>query len=77
MAQFYRMQNKTVVLAAADTFRAAAVEQLQVWGERAGVRVISGAANADSAAVAFDALEASISRDTGRPVGRHRRTAPQ
>jgi fused signal recognition particle receptor len=46
----------TVVLAAADTFRAAAVEQLQTWGQRIGVEVISGKENSDPASVAFDAI---------------------
>lgn len=46
----------TVVLAAADTFRAAAVEQLQTWGQRIGVAVISGKENSDPASVAFDAI---------------------
>jgi fused signal recognition particle receptor len=49
----------TVVLAAADTFRAAAVEQLQTWGQRIGVEVISGKENSDPASVAFDAIEKS------------------
>jgi fused signal recognition particle receptor len=62
LAQFFKGQNRSVVLAAADTFRAAAIEQLQIWGERSGVKVISGRPNADSAAVAFDALDATISR---------------
>jgi fused signal recognition particle receptor len=48
-----------VVLAAADTFRAAAVEQLQTWGKRIGLEVISGKENSDSASVAFDAIEKS------------------
>jgi fused signal recognition particle receptor len=46
----------TVVLAAADTFRAAAVEQLQTWGQRIGVEVISGKENSDPASIAFDAI---------------------
>jgi len=48
-----------VVLAAADTFRAAAVEQLQTWGKRIGLEVISGKENSDPASVAFDAIEKS------------------
>jgi fused signal recognition particle receptor len=48
-----------VVLAAADTFRAAAVEQLQTWGKRIGIEVISGKENSDPASVAFDAIEKS------------------
>jgi fused signal recognition particle receptor len=51
----------TVILAAADTFRAAAVEQLQTWGERLGIEVISGKENSDPASVAFDAIEHSLS----------------
>jgi fused signal recognition particle receptor len=56
--QFLR-QGKKVVLAAADTFRAAATEQLQIWGERAGVRVVAQKQGSDSAAVAFDAWQAA------------------
>jgi fused signal recognition particle receptor len=52
-----KAQGKTVVLAAVDTFRAAAVEQLQVWGERNGVEVVAGAQNADPASVAYAAVE--------------------
>ncbi len=50
-------QGKKVVLAAGDTFRAAAIEQLQVWGERTGTEVVAGAAGADAAGLAFEALE--------------------
>ncbi|CAB4749608.1 unannotated protein [freshwater metagenome] len=50
-----KRENKSVLLAAADTFRAAAVEQLQTWGERLEVEVITGPANGDPASVAFDA----------------------
>ena len=56
LAQQYREQGKRAFLAAADTFRAAAVEQLQIWGSRTGTPVIAGGQNADSAGVAFDAL---------------------
>jgi fused signal recognition particle receptor len=56
LAQSFQSQG-TVVLAAADTFRAAAVEQLQTWGQRIGVEVISGKENSDPASVAFDAIE--------------------
>jgi len=61
IAKLARMfQNRgSVVLAAADTFRAAAVEQLQTWGKRIDVTVISGKENSDPAAVAFDAIEKS------------------
>ncbi len=57
LAHFYREQGKGVVLAAGDTFRAAAVEQLKIWGERTGVPVIAGAAGADAAGLAFEALD--------------------
>jgi fused signal recognition particle receptor len=53
------LDTGTVVLAAADTFRAAAVEQLQTWGQRIGVEVISGKDNSDPASVAFSAIERS------------------
>lgn len=56
LAQLYHEQGKHVMLVAGDTFRAAAVEQLQVWGQRTGCEVIAGAQNADSAGLAFDAL---------------------
>jgi fused signal recognition particle receptor len=55
-------QGLKVMLAAGDTFRAAAVEQLQIWGERNGVPVISQAAGADPAAVIFDAVQAAQAR---------------
>ncbi len=53
-------EGRTVVVAAADTFRAAAVEQLVTWAERAGARVVKGAAGSDPAAVAFDAVRSAI-----------------
>ena len=56
LAQLYREQGLRVVLVAGDTFRAAAVEQLQVWGQRTGCPVIAGVAGADAAGLAFDAL---------------------
>ena len=49
LVSYLKMQNKSVLLAAADTFRAAAVEQLQTWGDRLGVEVITGPANGDPA----------------------------
>ena len=58
LAQMFSPQG-LVVLAAADTFRAAAVEQLQTWGKRIGIEVISGKENSDPASVAFDAIEKS------------------
>ena len=60
----YKLQRegKRVVLAAADTFRAAAVEQLALWGERVGVEVVKGRDGADPAAVVFDAIQAAKAR---------------
>jgi fused signal recognition particle receptor len=55
-------RRKTVLLAAADTYRAAAVDQLQVWGDRLNLPVIAGQPNADPGAVAYDAVQAGISR---------------
>jgi fused signal recognition particle receptor len=56
LAQFHREQGRRVMMVAGDTFRAAAVEQLQIWGQRTGCSVIAGAPNADAAGLAFDAL---------------------
>ena len=57
IAEKFRFDNKTVVLAAADTFRAAAVAQLETWGDRTGAKVVSGSDGGDSAAVAYKAVE--------------------
>jgi len=57
-----RQDGCSVTLAAADTFRAAAIEQLKIWGQRVGCEVIAGQYGADSAAIAYDALEAAINR---------------
>lgn len=62
LAKMFSLQGKEVLLAAADTFRAAAIEQLCVWGERAGCRVISQAQGSDPAAVIHDALAAGTAR---------------
>ena len=59
LAQQYHEEGKRAVLVAGDTFRAAAVEQLQIWGQRTGAPVIAGGRNADSAGLAFDALTKS------------------
>ncbi len=61
-AYLLRQQGKTVVLGAADTFRAAATEQLEEWGRRAGVEVVHQAAGADPAAVAYDTVRSTRSR---------------
>ena len=63
IANRYRREGKTVMLVAADTFRAAAVEQLTIWGERVGATVIKQGTGADPSAVAFDAMTAAISRN--------------
>lgn len=62
LVHHYKTKNKQVILCAGDTFRAAAIDQLQVWGERSGAKVIAGEMGADSAAVVFDSLEAAINR---------------
>jgi len=58
----YQAQGRRVLLAACDTFRAAAIDQLQIWGERVGIPVIAGAPNSDPGAVAFDAVQAAFAR---------------
>ncbi|HTK83416.1 MAG TPA: signal recognition particle-docking protein FtsY [Bacteroidota bacterium] len=65
LAHNYKSAGHDVVIAAADTFRAAANEQLEVWAQRAGVEIIQQKHGADPAAVAFDALNAAIARNTG------------
>ncbi|ELP24270.1 Signal recognition particle receptor protein FtsY (alpha subunit) [Pantoea agglomerans 299R] len=62
LARQYQAEGKTVMLAAGDTFRAAAVEQLQVWGQRNNIPVIAQHTGADSASVIFDAIQAAKSR---------------
>jgi fused signal recognition particle receptor len=64
LAQVLRSNGKTVLLCAADTFRAAAIEQLEVWGDRTGTEVIRTKAGGDPAAVLFDALQAASARKT-------------
>lgn len=62
LAAYYKGQGKSVLLAAADTFRAAAIDQLEVWGQRTGVPVIKHEEGSDPAAVAFDAVKAAVAR---------------
>ncbi len=62
IAKSLRDEGRSVLLAAADTFRAGAVEQLAIWSDRLGVEMVRGATGADPASVAFDATEAAISR---------------
>jgi fused signal recognition particle receptor len=64
LSQVFRSDGKTVLLCAADTFRAAAIEQLEVWGQRTGTEVIKTKAGGDPAAVLFDALQAATARKT-------------
>jgi len=62
LGQRFRGEGKSLLFGAADTFRAAAVDQLQVWGERLGVEVVSGAPESDPGAVAFNAVQAGVAR---------------
>jgi len=64
LSQVFRSQGKTVLLCAADTFRAAAIEQLEIWGQRTGTEVIKTKAGGDPSAVLFDALQAAAARKT-------------
>jgi fused signal recognition particle receptor len=64
LAQVLRSDGKTVLLCAADTFRAAAIEQLEIWGQRTGTEVIRTRAGGDPSAVLYDALQAASSRHT-------------
>ncbi len=63
LAKRLQFEGKKVMLAAGDTFRAAAVEQLQVWGERNGIPVVAQSTGADSASVAFDALQSAKAKE--------------
>ena len=63
MAAMYKAQGKKVILAAADTFRAAAIDQLQVWADRAGVDIVKHKEGADPAAVIFDTIAAGRARE--------------
>ena len=64
MAAMYKAQGKKVILGAADTFRAAAIEQLEVWANRAGVEMIKHQEGSDPAAVVYDTIQAGIARDS-------------
>ena len=63
LAHNFKEQGKNVLLGAADTFRAAAIDQLEVWGQRAGIDVIKHQENSDPAAVVFDAVNAAKNRN--------------
>ncbi|MDF2570667.1 MAG: ftsY [Sporomusa sp.] len=62
LASYYHQAGKKVLIAAADTFRAAAIDQLEIWGQRTGTEVIKHAEGSDPAAVAFDAVQAAKAR---------------
>lgn len=62
LAYQFKSKGKKVVIGAADTFRAAAVDQIKIWGERVGVQIIEQGMNADPAAVAFDTLKSAIAQ---------------
>jgi fused signal recognition particle receptor len=68
LARFHKGVGESVLLVAADTFRAAASDQLGVWASRAGVAIVSGAPNADPASVAFDGMSRARSRDYDRVI---------
>ena len=63
LSAYYRRQGKSVLLAAADTFRAAAIDQLEIWGKRADAQVIKHGEGSDPAAVVFDAMQAAKARN--------------
>jgi fused signal recognition particle receptor len=63
LTHLLRRQGKRVVIGAADTFRAGAIDQLRVWAQRAGADFVGGRAGSDPAAVAFDAIDAAVTRD--------------
>jgi fused signal recognition particle receptor len=65
LARFFRQEGRTVVIGAADTFRAAAVEQVAVWADRAGVELVRARMGADPAAVTFDAVVAARAQKGG------------
>ena len=62
LANYYRLQGKKVLLGAADTFRAAAVDQLSIWAERAGVEIVKQQMGSDPASVAYDTVQSAVSR---------------
>ncbi len=68
LAHYYKDRSETVLLAAADTFRAAAIEQLALWADRVGCDLIRHQHNADPAAVAYDAIDAALARNVDRLI---------
>ncbi len=63
LAHRYRAEGSSVLLAAADTFRAAAIDQLKIWADRSGSQFVSHASGADPAAVVYDSLDAAVARN--------------
>jgi fused signal recognition particle receptor len=63
LAHRYRLEGSSVLLAAADTFRAAAIDQLRIWADRSGCQFVAHAPDADPAAVIYDALDAAVARN--------------
>ena len=68
LGQYYKEQGKKVLLAAGDTFRAAAIDQLEIWGQRIGADVIKHTEGSDPAAVAFDAVQSAKAGGFSQPV---------
>jgi len=68
LAHRYKAEGRSVLLVAADTFRAAAIEQLQIWGARAGVPVVAGQPGGDPSAVVFDALNSTAGRSADEVI---------
>ncbi len=77
LASQFRAAGKSVVIAAGDTFRAAAVEQLQIWGARAGVPVMTAPQGSDPASLAFDAMARAEAEGADLLLDRHRRAAAE
>jgi len=76
IAHQFSSQGKKVMVGAADTFRAAAVEQLEVWANRVGADLIKQSKGSDPSAVAFDAIRAAKARGNGSRLHRYGRQAP-
>ena len=66
LASRYKAAGKKVMIGAADTFRAAAVEQLQIWADRAGVEIVKQKQGSDPASVAFDTVKSAVAKEIGR-----------
>ena len=64
LAEYWRSEGRSVMLAAADTFRAAAISQLKLWSERVGAEIIAGEPGGDAAAIAYKALETATTKNT-------------